>query len=94
MHVDLGRTARAQEHTHGGVPRRAARLAYRRETPGYAPDLNPVEAVWGNVTGQELANLCAGDLGESAGALRRGMARVRRRRDLGFAFLHHAGTFL
>lgn len=61
--------------------------------PGYAPDLNPVEAVWGNVKGQELANLCAGDLDESAGALRRGMARVRRRRDLGFAFLHHAGLF-
>lgn len=61
--------------------------------PGYAPDLNPVEAVWGNVKGQELANLCAQDLGESARALRRGMTRVRRRRNLGFAFLHHAGLF-
>lgn len=61
--------------------------------PGYAPDLNPVEAVWGNVKGQELANLCAKDLGESANALRRGMARVRRRRELGVAFLHHAGLF-
>lgn len=36
--------------------------------PGYAPDLNPVEAVWGNVKGKELAKLCAGDLGESSGA--------------------------
>ena len=61
--------------------------------PGYAPDLNPVEAVWGNVKGQELANLCAKDLGESARALRRGMVRVRRRRELGFSFLHHAGLF-
>ena len=61
--------------------------------PGYAPDLNPVEAVWGNVKGRELANRCAHDLGESAHAVRRGLERVRRRRDLGFAFLHHAGLF-
>lgn len=61
--------------------------------PGYAPHLNPVEALWGNVKGQELANLCARDLKESAGALRRGMARVRRHRPLGFAFLRHAGLF-
>ena len=60
---------------------------------GYAPDLNPVEAVWGNVKGQELANLCARDLGESASALRRGLARVRWLHEIGFAFLHHAGLF-
>jgi hypothetical protein len=28
--------------------------------PGYAPDLNPVEALWSNLKGVELANL-AGD---------------------------------
>src|SRR5437899_2430393 len=27
--------------------------------PGYAPDLNPVEPLWGNLKGQELANRCA-----------------------------------
>jgi transposase len=27
--------------------------------PGYAPDLNPVEGLWGNVKGTVLANLCA-----------------------------------
>jgi len=26
--------------------------------PGYSPDLNPVEDLWGNVKGQELANRC------------------------------------
>ena len=30
--------------------------------PGYAPELNPVEQVWGNVKGGELANVCADDL--------------------------------
>jgi len=59
--------------------------------PGYAPDLNPVETLWGNVKGQELANLCAADLGEAVSAMRRGLIRVRRRQSLPFAFLQHAG---
>ena len=61
--------------------------------PGYTPDLNPVEPLWGNIKRLELANRCAVDLGESCGAVRRGMNRVRRRRGLAFAFLHHAGLF-
>src|SRR5437660_12123653 len=46
--------------------------------PGYAPDLNPAETLWGNIKGQELANRCAPDLGEVHQAVKRGMARVRR----------------
>ena len=61
--------------------------------PGYAPDLNPVEYLWGNLKGQELANLCAGNLGEVGTALHAGMARVRRQPHLPFAFLQHAGLF-
>ena len=59
--------------------------------PGYAPDLNPVETLWGNVKGQELANRCADNLAEAAKAVRRGMARVRRSGTLPFSFLEHAG---
>ncbi len=59
--------------------------------PGYAPELNPAEQLWGNVKGQELANQCAENLKEVAAALRKGMARVRRRPSLAFAFLKHAG---
>jgi hypothetical protein len=62
--------------------------------PGYAPDLNPVETLWGNVKGRELANLCAVDLGEAASAMRRGLNRVRRGQSLPFAFLKHAGLSL
>jgi len=61
--------------------------------PGYSPDLNPVETLWSNVKGQELANLCADDLGEVADALRRGLRRVAARDDLARAFLEHAGLF-
>jgi transposase len=62
--------------------------------PGYAPDLNPVETLWGNIKGQELANRCATDLAEVDQAVRRGMARVRRSRRLPFSFLKHAGLSL
>jgi len=59
--------------------------------PGYAPDLNPVESLWGNIKGQEVANLCAANLAEATGAFRRGLSRVRSHQDLPFAFLNHAG---
>jgi len=59
--------------------------------PGYAPDLNPVETLWGNIKRQELANRCAEDLAEAAKAVRGGIARVRRSRTLTFSFLDHAG---
>ena len=40
--------------------------------PGYAPDLNPVELLWGNVKGQELANRCVEDLSEMVDGIRGG----------------------
>ena len=46
--------------------------------PGYSPNLNPVETLWGNIKGQELANRCAQDLGEAVTALSSGMRRVSR----------------
>ena len=45
--------------------------------PGYSPDLNPVEDLWGNIKGQELANRCVAGLGEAEDSVRSGMARVR-----------------
>lgn len=59
--------------------------------PGYAPELNPVEYLWGNVKGQELANLCVDNLGHAAAALSSGMARVRQSQHLCFGFLRTAG---
>jgi transposase len=59
--------------------------------PGYAPDLNPIETLWGNIKGQELANRCAHDLAELDTAVHGGMTRVRQSRTLPFSFLKHAG---
>jgi transposase len=61
--------------------------------PPYAPDLNPIEPVWGNVKGQELANLPVEDTFDVVSELHRGLRRVRRC-ELGHAFLAHAGLSL
>ena len=61
--------------------------------PGYAPDLNPVESLWGNIKGEELANQCADDLSEVADALRAGFDRVFGQRQLLLGFSNRAGLF-
>jgi putative transposase len=58
--------------------------------PGYSPDLNPVEDLWSNIKGQQLANRCVAGLGEAEDGVCSGMARVRQSM-LPFSFLHHAG---
>ena len=45
--------------------------------PGYSPDLNPVEDLWSNIKGQELANRCVAGLGEAEDGVCSGMDRVR-----------------
>ena len=60
--------------------------------PGYSPDLNPVEDLWGNVKGQELANRCVDGLADAEVAVTSGMERVRQS-ELPFSFLRHAGLF-
>lgn len=63
--------------------------------PGYAPDLNPVEQIWGNLKGAELANLCPADILALRGPLRAGFARIRRRSmTLAVSFLRHTGLAL
>jgi transposase len=62
--------------------------------PGYAPDLNPVELLWGNVKGNELANGCPETLLEAARAAKSGLRRVARHLGLALSFLRHAGFSL
>jgi transposase len=58
--------------------------------PAYAPDLNPVEGLWANLKGVELANRACGSLEELAAAAERGIGRVRGEPELLFGFLHQA----
>ena len=59
--------------------------------PAYAPELNPLEQVWGTVKTGELANLCAPDLASLRRPLRRGFARIRHAPTLARSFLRHTG---
>jgi hypothetical protein len=62
--------------------------------PGYAPDLNPTEQVWGSVKSKELANLCADTTVEVAEAAEDGLDRISDDAPLRIAFLHHTGLRL
>jgi hypothetical protein len=62
--------------------------------PGYAPDLNPTEQVWGNVKSGELANLCADTIGEVTDCAEDGLDRISSDAALCFAFLRHTGLRL
>jgi hypothetical protein len=62
--------------------------------PGYAPELNPVEGLWGNLKGVELANLAGDSLAEVTAAAERGVQRIRGTRHLAYSFLRHCGLSL
>lgn len=79
-------------NTHERVLRRTASLARRRTAPGI--DLNPVEQVWGNLKGTELANLCPDTIDEAAVVVDQGLCRIGNESSLCFAFLRHCGLRL
>lgn len=62
--------------------------------PGYAPDLNPTEQVWGSLKSTELANLCADTIGEVADIADDGLQRIGSDAPLCLAFLRHTGLRL
>jgi hypothetical protein len=55
--------------------------------PSYAPELNPVEGLWANLKGCELANRCCADRAELIATAQVGSIRVRRDPDLLRSFL-------
>ena len=59
--------------------------------PAYAPELNPVEYLWANLKGVELAN-CTGDtIAEVADQAQHGIQRVCDSDSLVLGFLAHTG---
>jgi hypothetical protein len=59
--------------------------------PAYAPELNPVEGIWANLKGVELAHLVADTLGPVIQAAERGIDRIRRTPHLAYSFLRRTG---
>jgi transposase len=62
--------------------------------PAYAPELNPVEALWSSLKGVELANLAGDTLEEVTAAVERGVQRIRHTHHLAYSFLRHCGLSL
>ena len=60
--------------------------------PSYAPELDPVDGLWANLKGRELANRCCADRRELIATAQVGSIRARRDPDLRRSFL--AGTGL
>ena len=62
--------------------------------PAYAPELNPVEGLWANLKGRELANRCEDEIDTVDLVARVGARRVRGDQGLLFGFLRHTRLFL
>jgi transposase len=61
--------------------------------PGYAPELNPVEYLWGYWKHHELPNLCPKDFWQLSEHARHALRRMRRRPRLVIAFWKQADLF-
>src|SRR4029450_69449 len=65
MRAWLGRQRRWRGGGAGAGVGRERRCLVVEPLPGYAPELNPVEALWSNLKGVELANLAADTVHEA-----------------------------
>lgn len=61
--------------------------------PAYAPELNPVEYLWGYWKQHELPNFCAKDFPALSVHARRALRRMQRRPTLVMAFWQQAELF-
>jgi hypothetical protein len=62
--------------------------------PAYAPELNPVEFLWANLKGQELANFTGDTVPEVTDQAQHGIQRVCDSDSLVVGFLAHTGLSL
>jgi transposase len=62
--------------------------------PAYAPELNPVEYLWANLKGTELANFTGDTVAEVADQAQHGIQRVCDSNSLVVGFLAHTGLSL
>lgn len=61
--------------------------------PAYAPELDPVEYLWGYWKQHQLANLCPKDFAQLSAHARRALRRMQRRPTLVAAFWKQAELF-
>jgi transposase len=61
--------------------------------PAYAPELNPVEYIWGYLKHHAMPNFCARDLGDLKRRASRSLRSMQRRATLVTAFWQQAELF-
>jgi transposase len=61
--------------------------------PAYAPDMNPVECIWGYLKHHAMPNYCASDLGDVAHRARSNLRSMQRRSTLVQAFWKQVDLF-
>jgi len=61
--------------------------------PAYAPEMNPVECIWGYLKHHAMPNYCANHLGDLADRARRNLRSMQRRSTLVTAFWKQAELF-
>jgi transposase len=92
--ADHGHLGQPRRHHAGGLQEWAVTQPWLvlEYLPSYAPELDPVEGLWANLKGSELANRCCADRTELLATAQVGSIRVRPDPDLLHSFL--AGTGL
>ena len=61
--------------------------------PAYAPEMNPVECIWGYLKHHAMPNYCAADFADLAQRARRNLRSMQRRMTLVTAFWKQAELF-
>jgi transposase len=87
-----GATTHRSKMVRDFVAQQDGRLTLER-LPGYAPELNPVEYLWGHWKHHELPNLCPKDFWQLSAHARKALRRMRRRPRLVTAFWKQAELF-
>jgi transposase len=64
------------------------------QLPAYAPELNPLEYIWGYWQHHQLPNFCPRDFAQLSHHARRALRRMRRRPPLVRSFWHQAALSL
>lgn len=69
----------------------AAKYIQLEKLPGYAPELNPDEGIWGYLKRVELKNVCCANLAELSDKVKYGVTKLRRKRQVMLGCIKQVG---
>ncbi len=90
---NLGRPSQPSQSYRSGLCEPSGGRIEIEFLPAYAPELNPVEYIWGHWKQHEIPNFCPKDLVQLSQQARKALRRMRRRPTLVTAFWKQAKLF-